>query len=60
MQETQEGNGNPFHILAWEIPWSEEPGYSSGVTKKTHRTELPNHHHQHISKAQGEKKVTTR
>ena len=20
-----EGNGNPFSILAWEIPWREEP-----------------------------------
>ena len=19
-------NGNPLHILAWKIPWSEEPG----------------------------------
>ena len=21
-----EGNGNLFSILAWEIPWTEEPG----------------------------------
>ena len=21
-----EGNGSPFSILAWEIPWVEEPG----------------------------------
>ena len=21
-----EGNGNPSSILAWEIPWTEEPG----------------------------------
>ena len=21
-----EGNGNPLSILAWEIPWTEEPG----------------------------------
>ena len=21
-----EGNGNPFSILAWKIPWTEEPG----------------------------------
>ena len=21
-----EGNGNALHILAWEIPWTEEPG----------------------------------
>ena len=20
------GNGNPLHILAWKIPWTEEPG----------------------------------
>ena len=20
------GNGNPLHIFAWEIPWTEEPG----------------------------------
>ena len=21
-----EGNGNPLNILAWRIPWTEEPG----------------------------------
>ena len=21
-----EGHGNPLHILAWGIPWTEEPG----------------------------------
>ena len=21
-----EGNGNPLHILAWRLPWTEEPG----------------------------------
>ena len=21
-----EGHGNPLHILAWRIPWTEEPG----------------------------------
>ena len=21
-----EGNGNPLQFLAWEIPWTEEPG----------------------------------
>ena len=21
-----EGNGNPLRILAWRIPWTEEPG----------------------------------
>ena len=24
-----EGNGNPLQILAWEIPWTEEPGRQS-------------------------------
>ena len=23
-----EGNDNPLHILAWRIPWTEEPGGS--------------------------------
>ena len=23
---SREGNGNPFSILAWRIPWTEEPG----------------------------------
>ena len=23
-----EGNGNPLCILAWEIPWTEEPGWA--------------------------------
>ena len=22
------GDGNPFSIIAWRIPWAEEPGYS--------------------------------
>ena len=30
-----EGNDNPLHILAWEIPWTEEPGgVQSWVTKR--------------------------
>ena len=28
-----EGNGNPLSILAWEIPWTEDPG--NGVTKES-------------------------
>ena len=30
-----EGNGNPLHILAWEIPWTEEPArlYSMELQK---------------------------
>ena len=35
-----EGNGYPLHSLAWEIPWTEEPGglQSVGVTKESNRT----------------------
>ena len=25
-RSAREGNGNPFGILDWEIPWIEEPG----------------------------------
>ena len=25
-RSSREGNGNPFSILAWRIPWTEEPG----------------------------------
>ena len=25
-RSTEEGNGNPLHILVWEIPWTEESG----------------------------------
>ena len=27
-RSSEEGNGNPPSILAWEFPWREEPGYS--------------------------------
>ena len=32
------GNGNPFQYLAWEIPWTEEPGglQSMGSQRVTH------------------------
>ena len=32
-----EGNGNPSSILAWEIPWTEEPGglQSMGLQSQT-------------------------
>ena len=29
-----EGNGNPSSILAWEIPWTEEPGGLQSVGHK--------------------------
>ena len=29
-----EGNGNPFSILAWKIPWTEEPGRLQSVGSK--------------------------
>ena len=33
-----EGNGNPLHILAWGIPWTEDPGrlQSTGSQKVGH------------------------
>ena len=31
-----EGNGDPLSILAWEIPWTEDPG--KGVTKESDMT----------------------
>ena len=33
-----EGNGNPLSILAWEIPWTEEPGrlQSLGLQRAGH------------------------
>ena len=41
---TGEGNGNPF--LAWEIPWTEEPGglQSKGL-QESDTTERMNHYH---------------
>ena len=30
-----EGNGSPFSILAWEIPWIEEPGGLKSMGSKT-------------------------
>ena len=33
----EEGNDNHFSILAWEIPWTEEPGrVQSMVSQKSH------------------------
>ena len=36
-----EGNGNPSSILAWRVPWEEEPGglYSSRGCKELDATE---------------------
>ena len=28
------GNGNPLHILAWRIPWTEKPGRLHSVGHK--------------------------
>ena len=35
-----EGNGTHYSILAWEIPWTEEPGRATvhGVAKELDRT----------------------
>ena len=34
----EEGNGNPVSILAWRIPWTEEPGglQSLGLQRVRH------------------------
>ena len=46
-----EGNGNPFHILAWEISWTEEPGrIQSMVRKESDTTEQLNSKHMTYSK----------
>ena len=34
----EEGKATHSSILAWEIPWTEEPGGSSGVTKESDTT----------------------
>ena len=34
------GNGNP--LLAWEIPWMEEPGELESIRTQTSRTQLSN------------------
>jgi len=40
-----EENGYPHQILAWEIPWTEEPGGLQSVgLQEADRTELLNHH----------------
>ena len=33
-----EGNGNPLRVLAWKIPWTEEPGglRSTGLQRVGH------------------------
>ena len=36
----EEGMGTDSRILAWRIPWTEEPGTDHGVTKS--RTQLSN------------------
>ena len=40
------GNGNPVQYLAWEVPWTEEPGglQSMGGRKELDMTE---HAHKH-------------
>ena len=42
-----EGNGNPFSILAWKIPTTEEPGglYSPWGRKESDTTERLTHTH---------------
>ena len=35
-RSSQEGNGNPLHILTWRISWTEEPGVATvhGVAER--------------------------
>ena len=35
----REGNGNPTNILAWRIPWTEEPGKLQSMGLQSHMTE---------------------
>ena len=36
-----EGNDNPLHILAWRIPWTEEPGGLQSIgLKESNMTEV--------------------
>ena len=44
----REGNGYPSSILAWRIPWTEEPGrLQSTGSQQLDTTERLNHHHLH-------------
>ena len=35
----REGNGNPTNILAWRIPWTEEPGKLQSMGSQSDMTE---------------------
>ena len=38
-----------FSVLAWEIPWTEEPGgLQSMGSRELDMTEQLNHHHHHV------------
>ena len=41
------GHGNPSSILAWRIPWTEEPGRLQSIG--LHKTEATEHAHMHRS-----------
>ena len=44
-----EGNGNPLHCLAWEIPWTEEPGGLQSIGLQRVGQSLATKHQQHLS-----------
>ena len=47
-----EGNGNPLQFLAWEIPWTEEPGGLQSRDRKRVRQDLAiKQQQQEVSKA---------
>ena len=39
------GNGNLFHICAWEIPWTEEPGGPQSMGSQRVRHSLVTEQH---------------
>ena len=41
------GNGNPLSILAWEISWTEEPGWLQSMGSQKSQTKLSMHTHTH-------------
>ena len=49
-----EGNGNPLSILAWKIPWTEEPGGPQSMGLQTVGHDWP-HTHPHTHTQRGVK-----
>ena len=45
----REGNGNPLHILAWRIPWTEDPSGLWSIGSHRVGNDLVTKQHQHSS-----------